>query len=109
VLWVKAASRIEQRLALALAYAAQALGIALPAILTVWWTAADSAVLFGGTFMGIIALTLTYARRLAHARSASLALGTLTAAFGAGQVVGPRVAAALRVASVEHSSLPRRR
>jgi MFS family permease len=45
--------------------------------------------------MGIIALTLTYARRLAPARSASLALGALTAAFGAGQVVGPLVAAAL--------------
>lgn len=95
VLWAKAASHVGQAWALVLAYIAQALGILLPVVSATWWAAVLSAALFGGTFMGIVALTLTYARQLVPARSADLALGTLTAAFGVGQVLGPLVAAAL--------------
>lgn len=95
VLWAKAASHIGQAWGLVLAYIAQALGIILPVVSSAWWSAVFSAALFGGTFMGIVALTLTYARQLVPPRRADLALGALTAAFGIGQVLGPLVAAAL--------------
>lgn len=95
VLWAKAASRIGPVWALVLAYITQALGIVLPVVSSAWWVALISAALFGGTFMGIIAVTLTYARQLVPARRADLTLGILTAAFGIGQVLGPLVAAAL--------------
>ena len=51
--------------------------------------------LFGGTFTGITALTLPYARRLAGPRGTSLAIGLLTTVYGIGQVLGPLVAARL--------------
>lgn len=95
VLWARAARRMGHATALLLAYLVQAVGIALPALSGAAWAAAASAVLFGGTFVGIAALTLTYARRVVGVRAAGLAIGLLTAAFGFGQVLGPPVAAAL--------------
>lgn len=94
VLWARAASRAGHAAALVAAYAAQAVGIVLPALSGSAWAAAGSALLFGGTFMGITALTLTFAGRQAPRRAART-VGTLTAAFGLGQVVGPLLAAAL--------------
>jgi MFS family permease len=52
-------------------------------------------VLFGGTFIGISALTLTLAGLLAPDRSSTTAIGLLTAIFGLGQIVGPLLAAFL--------------
>lgn len=81
--------------ALVATYAVQPVGIFLPAVSTAWWAAAMSAMLFGGTFVGVPTLTLTYAQRMVGPRRAGLAIGLLTAAFGVGQVLGPLVAAAL--------------
>ncbi len=50
-----------------------------------------AAALFGGTFLGITALTLTLAGRLMPHRATGI-IGILTAAFGVGQVVGPVLA-----------------
>jgi MFS family permease len=95
LLWAGAASRLGAVTALSAAYAAQAVGILLPALSAAWWAAAASGVLLGGTFVGISALTLTYAREFAGARRAGLAIGLLTAVYGVGQVLGPLVAARL--------------
>jgi MFS family permease len=95
VVWTWVASRLGHPLALILAYAAQAVGIVLPVISVAWWAAAGSAALFGGTVMGIVALTLTYAREAVGTRKAGLAIGFLTAIYGGGQVLGPLAAAAL--------------
>jgi predicted MFS family arabinose efflux permease len=95
VLWARVASRTGFAAALTLAHAALAVGVALPVLSHGAWAAALSAALFGGTFMGITALALAYARRLAGAARADLALGALTAAFGTGQVLGPLAAASL--------------
>jgi MFS family permease len=95
LLWANMASRLGSATALAAAYVVQATGIILPAVSDAWWAAAASALLFGGTFVGIAALTLTYAREVTGAHRAGLAIGLLTAAFGAGQVLGPLVAAHL--------------
>jgi predicted MFS family arabinose efflux permease len=95
VLWARMASRVGSVAALVAAYAGQATGILLPAVSDAKWAAACSALLFGGTFVGIAALTLTYAREVTGGRRSGLAIGLLTAAFGVGQVLGPLVAAAL--------------
>ena len=95
VLWTRVASRVGSVAALVAAYAGQATGILLPAVSDAKWAAACSALLFGGTFVGIAALTLTYAREVTGGRRSGLAIGLLTAAFGVGQVLGPLVAAAL--------------
>jgi len=50
-----------------------------------------SAVLLGGTFMGLTALGLMSARALAGDRPQQV-IGLMTASFGAGQMIGPSVA-----------------
>jgi len=80
---------------MATAYVVQATEILLPAVSDAWWAAAISSMLFGSMFVGIAALTLTYAREVTGARRADLAIGLLTAVYGAGQVLGPLVAAHL--------------
>jgi len=89
-LWAELAGRAGYARALAGAYALQAVGIALP-IAGGAGAAFASAVLFGGTFAGITALTLALAGHLAPKRSARL-IGMLTAIFGVGQMIGPVLA-----------------
>jgi MFS family permease len=86
-LWAALAERTGYARALAGAYVLQAIGIALP-IAGGAGAAFASAVLFGGTVAGIVALTLTLGGHLAPGRSARL-IGMLTAAFGLGQMIGP--------------------
>lgn len=95
LLWADVASRLGAVTALVAAYAAQAVGILLPALSIAWWAAAASGALLGGTFVGISALTLTYARQFVGERRAGLAIGLLTAVYGVGQAIGPLVAARL--------------
>lgn len=87
VLWAALAGRVGYARTLAGAYLLQAIGIALP-IVGGAGAAFASAVLFGGTFAGITALTLTLGGHLETSRSARL-IGMLTAVFGLGQMIGP--------------------
>jgi predicted MFS family arabinose efflux permease len=87
VLWAALAGRAGYARALAGAYLLQAIGVALP-IAGGGGAAFASAVLFGGTFAGITALTLTLGGHLEPGRSARL-IGMLTAVFGLGQMIGP--------------------
>jgi MFS family permease len=87
VLWAALAGHAGYARALAGAYLLQAIGIALP-IAGGAGAAFASAVLFGGTFAGITALTLTLGGHLETSRSARL-IGMLTAVFGLGQMIGP--------------------
>ena len=93
VVWAGLAARVGYARALALAYVVQACGIGLP-LLGGAGAALLSAVLFGGTFIGISTLTLTLASQIAPRRSAGL-IGLLTAAFGLGQIAGPLFAGVL--------------
>src|SRR5215212_3251381 len=93
VLWAALAARAGYARALAGAYALQAVGIALP-IVGGAGAAFASAMLFGGTFAGITALTLTLAGHLAPGRSTRL-IGLLTAVFGLGQMIGPVLGGAI--------------
>ena len=74
---------------LAIALAAQAIGVALPALAGGAGFAAVSAVLFGGTFVGIGTLSLGLGKETTVRSSVAL----LTAGYGLGQVLGPLVAA----------------
>src|SRR5215212_7523073 len=87
VLWAALAGRAGYARVLAGAYLLQAVGIALP-IAGGTEAAFASAVLFGSTFAGITALTLTLGGHLAPSRSARL-IGMLTVSFGLGQMIGP--------------------
>jgi predicted MFS family arabinose efflux permease len=95
MLWARMSSRVGSVVALVAAYAGQATGILLPAVSEAKGAAACSALLFGGTFVGIASLTLTYAQEVTGGRRSGLAIGLITAAFGVGQVLGPLVTAAL--------------
>lgn len=91
IVWPHLARRIGQRQALLAAYLLQAAGI----LVSIW---ADSmaealfvAITFGGTFLGIVALTLAEGNRR-MGREGPRAAAFLTACFGIGQVLGPVVA-----------------
>jgi predicted MFS family arabinose efflux permease len=74
--------------ALIAAHLIQALGIVLPALSGSLAAALGAAITFGGTFVGITLLAFNLAARIAPAQSGRL-IGTLTAAFGLGQILGP--------------------
>jgi MFS family permease len=66
----------------------QAIGIALPAVLSGVAAALIAAFLFGATFLGVATTALTIGTRLGFPRAVAL----LTAGYPAGQIVGPLVA-----------------
>lgn len=89
VLWHAVAHRTGMPRALVAAFALQTVSAALPALSSNSGVAVASAILFGGTFMGITMLTLSQAAALPLGRTAA----TLTAVYGIGQVLGPLVVA----------------
>ena len=92
--WPYLARRIGSRQALLAAYALQATGI----LVSVW---ADSivevvfvSITFGGTFLGIVAMTLAEGNQRMRGEGGRAA-AFLTASFGVGQVLGPVLAGML--------------
>lgn len=87
VFWAAVARRMGSWAALILAHIAQAVGILLPMTGS---PAASvvSAMLFGGTFVGIVSQAFALGRQLSGGASARV-IGTLTAAYGLGQIIGP--------------------
>jgi len=93
-LWTRIAKLLGVSGAFALACLIEAIGVAAS---VVWQTEPGiflSAVLVGGTFMGLTALGLIQARALA-AGDARHVLAYMTGAFGTGQIIGPAFAGAL--------------
>lgn len=93
---------LGRRIGLLRAYAVACLVEALGVAASVEWVsitgACVSAILLGGTFMGLTALGLMAARTLGGAQ-AQRAIGLTTASFGLGQMIGPTVAGILSEAS----------
>ena len=89
--WTWAARRLGLPRAFAVACVAEAIGVAA----SIAWGAISgallAAILLGGTFMGITALGLVLARRLASGEPRRI-LALMTAAFGLGQIIGPAFA-----------------
>jgi predicted MFS family arabinose efflux permease len=94
LLWSAVARRTGLRRALVLAHLTQAAGMALPSLSSSAAAALAGAALFGGTFIGITALAMSAARVLAPATPGRL-VGTLTAIYGVGQILGPLAAGAI--------------
>lgn len=94
LLWPYLARRSGYRVALICAYAVQAAGILVSVFSTSVLGILFAATSFGGTFLGIVALTLAEGQRRMPADSRWIA-AFLTAWFGVGQVLGPIVAGRL--------------
>lgn len=94
MLWPVVAARVGEIRALVAAIGLQAIGIVLPALSPGVVAAYAGALLFGGTFMGIVTLTMSLGQRLAPQQSTRV-LGLLTAAYGTGQIIGPLPAGVL--------------
>jgi predicted MFS family arabinose efflux permease len=94
LIWVTIGRRIGLESAYALSCAVEAAGV----LFSLWNTTAGillSAILLGGTFVGITALGLQAARARAVG-DPRRALGLMTTAFSVGQIVGPSLAGYLR-------------
>jgi hypothetical protein len=90
-LWGKFVSRRGLARVLPVAFAVQAAGIALPAMIGSPGAGLLSAVLFGGTFAAIVAMVFAWARTLPGGPSPR-SVGVLACCYGAGQVLGPLLA-----------------
>jgi predicted MFS family arabinose efflux permease len=93
-LWSWVGSRIGLLLTFNLACLAEAIGVAASVEWVTMFGIFISAVLLGGTFMGITAIGLMAARQLSGAHS-QRAIGLMTARFAVGQMIGPTVAGVL--------------
>jgi predicted MFS family arabinose efflux permease len=93
-LWAVAAARLGFVPVLIAAHLLQAVGIALPALSGHPAAVLASALLFGGTFLGIAGVSLAFARTLTP-RAPARTIGWLTAVYGIGQMAGPVVAGLL--------------
>ena len=94
VIWQRIACRIGLRATLTSAYLLQACGILLSSVAVQAFSAGLAAVIFGGTFLGIVALAMGEGGRRAGSEGRRAA-AILTVCFGAGQVVGPPLAGLL--------------
>jgi MFS family permease len=94
ILWQQLASRTGVRKALTLAYLIQACGILLSIGTANVYRVGLAAVIFGGTFLGIVALAMGEGGRRSGTEGRRVA-AILTACFGAGQVIGPSMAGLL--------------
>jgi MFS family permease len=90
-LWAGLARRWSRPDLLTAALSIQAVGIALPAIAGGAAAALLSAVLFGGTFLGVTNLALATGTYLRFPRAVAL----LTVGYSVGQILGPLAAAPL--------------
>lgn len=87
VFWAAAARRFGSWWALILAHLAQTVGILLPMTGSPL-AAVVSALLFGGTFVGIVSQAFALGRSLSSGGAARV-VGALTAVYGVGQIIGP--------------------
>lgn len=91
LIWPAVAAGVGFARALLRAHLLQSVGIVLPVLLPGALGAYCGALLFGGTFMGIVGMSLMYARSIAP-QSAGRSVGVLTALFGLGQIIAPVLA-----------------
>ena len=93
VFWPFVARRTSYKNALVWAFVIQAVGITVSIYADTVAEVFFAAIAFGGTFLGIVALTLAEGTRRTGGKGKAAAI--LTACFGIGQVLGPIVAGIL--------------
>ena len=87
--WARTLERCHHGHAFALLCTVTALGTALPLVLDGPLARFASAALFGGAFFAVVAATTAFVRRNFARADWGRVVGTLTAAFGLGQMSGP--------------------
>jgi MFS family permease len=85
LLWAWLAERIGFAKALLIAFAVQVVGLALPGLSASGFAAVASAVLWGGTFLGIVVLAMPLGRHGVGGHG----FAVMTVGYGTGQVIGP--------------------
>jgi predicted MFS family arabinose efflux permease len=90
IVWDLVARRIGEINALILAAGLQTIGIVLPVFIYELWAAILSAMIFGGTFIGMVSLVLTMAGKFYPTKPAKM-MGQMTLAYGSAQILGPAV------------------
>jgi predicted MFS family arabinose efflux permease len=98
IIWDLVARRVGDLNALAAAFLLQILGIVLPVIEPSLTMAMLGAILFGGTFIGIVSLVLTMAGRYYPTRPAKM-MGKMTVSYGVAQILAPAVTGLVAEAS----------
>ncbi|MDD5297134.1 MAG: YbfB/YjiJ family MFS transporter [Rhodocyclaceae bacterium] len=88
--WDLIARRTGDLNALILAAILQIVGILLPVTVGGLWATLFGALLFGGTFIGMVSLVLTMAGRYYPTRPAKI-MGKMTLSYGAAQILGPAI------------------
>jgi predicted MFS family arabinose efflux permease len=102
ILWDLVARRTGDLNALLIAYVLQTFGVLLPVINHTPFMALAGAVLFGGTFIGIVSLVLTMAGRYYPTRPAKM-MGKMTISYGIAQIVIPAITGLLAERSGSYS------
>ena len=93
-LWHQVQLRFGTRQALVFNLVVQAVGVMLPVVSTSPLIFLLSALLVGGTFMGTVTIAMPAARQLATVVPFNI-FAAMTAAYGAGQIIGPLLSDAL--------------
>lgn len=88
--WDFIARRIGDLNALILAAVLQIAGILLPVMVPGLWAAMLGALLFGGTFIGMVSLVLSMAGRYYPGMPAKM-MGKMTLSYGVAQIIGPAI------------------
>ncbi|MFP4517558.1 MAG: YbfB/YjiJ family MFS transporter [Desulfovibrionales bacterium] len=91
ILWARLGQRWGLSAALVAAFLILSVGVVLPALSSSIPVFLLSALLYGGTFMGIVLLTMSLGK-LTMPENSGRAVGLLTASFGVGQILGPWLA-----------------
>ena len=94
ILWNRLGIALGRDVALVLALCVMAIGAIAPIVSTSTLGVIVAATTLGGTFVAVTALANALGRALQPERS-HIAIGRLTAGFGAGQILGPAVAGIL--------------
>lgn len=94
IIWTHLAYRMGNRKTLLAAYALQAAGILISVRAESSAEVLFAAVTFGGTFLGIVAVTLAEGK-LRMGREGGRSVAILTASFSVGQMIGPVIAGRL--------------
>lgn len=90
-IWTSLAEKIGSHRSFAVACLVQGIGVSASVLIDEIFSVVLTAILLGGTFMGITALGFMEARRLTKS-DPRIILGYMTLAFGTGQMIGPTLA-----------------
>lgn len=87
-LWIWLMATYKKTKVITIAYLLQIFGMLLPVLYTNIYTVLIAALLFGSTFVGLVAMTTGFGRQLYPSQSASV-VSLLTSFYAFGQIIGP--------------------